>query len=394
MNSLRQIPFLSKSLKLLNLFKGAYVLGWAIFVFYAAITMPIYYWDVIGYVASAYELSGLSGEALRDVTYKDLKNAIPPHTFLKFIGENGIFTNYRTTIYEDASALQQHLPFYKIRYAYVWTTYVLGQLIGSFTQATVLISAASGFLIVLTSGILFWNTRSAIVFLSVTPAIVLLGELLTLASLSQPDAITALATVSLCALILARKHITASLLIALLPIFRTDYLIFALAVSFILFLRGSSMLAVISASFAFLTYFTVNHFAENYGYAVIFNLTLIDQWNSPYPLSMPISNDVRDYVEAYIRGVRQLINTPKIYLYPIVAAAVIFLTSSQARCLNRFFIIYFACLFFVAVHFLLFPAAFLRHYFILPWASLIYLAEAFILYRYPAKGTSKIQIDD
>ena len=379
MNSPEQTHFPYKILsKRSNLFKGAYLLGWALFIFYTGVTKPYYNWDVIGYVASAYELSGLSGEALRDSTYEDIRSAVPhPGYFLALTDENLV---YQSTVYEDPSALQQHLPFYKIRYVYVWATYALGQLIESFAQATVLISATAGFLIVLTSGILFWNAGSVVAFLFVSPAVFFAGAA-KLSRLSTPDAITALAAVFLCALILARKHIAAAFLIALLPIFRTDYLIFALAASFILFLHGSSRLAVLSASFAFLTYFAVNHFAGNYGYAVIFNFTLIDMGSSPYPLQMPISDDVRDYIEAYIRGIRKLIYTPEIYLCPIITAVVIFLTSTQDRYRNRFFIIYFACLFFAVVHFLLFPSAFPRNYFVLSWASIMYLAEAFILYR-------------
>lgn len=389
MNPLKLISFLSEPIsEHPNLFKGIYVLGWAIFVLYYSIANPCYYWDgghlwdVIGYVASAYELIGLSGEALRNTTYEDVRNAVPSNTFSVLTDENNI---YRSTIYKDASALQQNLPFYKIRYVYVWLTYAIGQWTGSFSQATVIVSAISGFFIVLTSGLLFWNTRSVIAFLSVPPAVVFLGELLTLASLSQPDAIAALASIFLCVLILARKHKAAVILIALLPLFRTDFVIFALAAGFILFLRDNSRLAALSASLALLTYFTVNHFAENHGYAVIFNFTLIDRNISPYPLQMPISDDVRDYVEAYIRGIWRLIYTPEIYLYPVITIVVIFFTSAQNRCRNRFFSIYLACLFFVIVHFLLFPAAFLRHYFLLPWASIMYLAEAFVLYLHPVQ---------
>ena len=388
MNSLRLTHFLSKPISdHPNLFKGMYVLGWAIFVFYYAVNIAnphVPWWDVVGYVASAYELSGLSGEALRAATYEDIRNAVSPDTFSALTNENDI---YRLTVYEDASALQQNLPFYKIRYVYVWMTYAIGQWTGSFSQATVLISAVSGIFILLISGLLFWNA-GVIAFLLVPPAVVLLGDLPTLASLAQPDAIAALASIFLCVLILARKHKAAVLLIALLPLFRTDFVIFALAAGFVLFLRGNSRLAVLSASLALLTYFAVNHFAGNHGYAVIFNFTLIDRSSSPYILQMPISDNVRDYVEAYIRGVRRLIDTPEIYLYPLITATVFFFTSARERYRNRFFSIYLACLFFVAVHFLLFPAAFLRHYFILPWASIMYLAEAFALYRHPEQKDS------
>ena len=102
---------------------------------------------------------------------------------------------------------------------------------------------------------------------------------------------------------------------------------------------------------------------------------------------MPISDNVHDYVDAYTRGFRSLADQPKIYLYPAITTAVILFTSVQNRCRNRFFGIYFACLLFIAVHFLLFPSAFSRHYFMLTWASIIYLAEAFTLYRHPMQET-------
>ena len=369
--SLNNFPF-----KLANTFKGVYLVSWALFVLYFAIDRPIYNTDIVGYVASVYELIGLSGDALKDAVYDDVKNAAP-HIYSHYAG---------TKLYEDPSALQQQTPFFKIRYVYVWITYALGQLTGSFSQATVLISAVSGFLIVLISGILFWNAGSGIAFLFVPPAIIL-GSTLTLSRITTVDALAALVAVFLCALILTKRHITTAFLIALLPLFRTDYIIFALAICVILFLRGRSRLAVLSIFFALLTYFAVNHFAENYGYAVIFNYTFIDQWN-PYPLTMPISDNFFDYVKAYIRGVWELINKPHIFFYPIIYTTVlVFLLYNRYQ--NRFFTIYLACLFFAVAHFLLFPFGLFRHYFMILWASTMYLAEAFALYQHQARETSK-----
>ena len=367
-----------------NLFKGAYLLGCALFVLYVGITKSYYSWDMIGYVASAYELSGISGNTLRDTTYGDVRSVVPPYVFQRLVGTDPNIPQ-RLTVYEDASAFQQQIPFFKIRYVYVWMTYALGQLIGSFSQATVLISATAASLIVLISGILFWNTQSVIAFLFVPPIVVSSG-VLTISRHPTPDALVALVAIFLCALILARKYMLAALLIALLPLFRTDYLIFALTASFILFLRDNSRLAVLSAFSALLIYFATNTLAGNYGHLVIFNYTLIDRWNSVYILSMPISDNLLDYVEAYIRGTWSLVNQPNVFLYPVIyTTAIIFCTSMQNRYQNRFLVIYFACLFFIAVHFLLFPAALARHYFMLPWASIMYLAEAFIIFRHQCK---------
>ena len=379
---INSLGYFSKPLKMTNLLKGGYLFGWALFIFCVAVTIPLYGWDVVGYVASVYELSGLSGDALRDATYDDVRKAVPPDTFLEFIRGT-----YGATTYEDPSALQQQIPFYKIRYVYVWMTYVLGQFTGSFSQATVLITAASGFLIVLTSGILFWNSRSVIAFLFVPPAVIL-GGALTLSRLSsQPDALTVMVSIFLCALILFRKHMMVALLIALLPLFRTDYIIFALAICVILFLRGNPRLAVLSVFFALLIYFAVNHFSANYGHAVIFNFSLIASPH-PYPLSMPISDNFFDYVKAYIRGIWNLNNEPRVFFYPgIYTIALIFLIHDRSH--NRFFTIYFCCLFFVTLHFLLFPHVVFRYYFMLPWASIMYLAEAFALYQHQAREVSK-----
>lgn len=361
----------------LNFVKGAYLLICGISVFYFAVMNPFYNWDVIGYVASAYEFSGLSGEALRDATYDDIRNIVPPDLFLSLTAESRV---YRSTVYEDASALQQQLPFYRIRYAYVWTTYALGQLTGSFSQATALISAAAGFLIVFVSGIFFWRAQSTIAFFFAPPAVAV-GGVITISRLSTADAISALAAISLFAAIQSKRHLAAALLIALLPIFRTDYLILSVAASIILFSQRHPRLAALSVFLSVSVYLLVNHFAQNYGHAVIFNFTLISG-PQPYPASMLVSEDVRDYARAYMRGVMVLIQQPAIFLYPaIYTLALIFVISRQRQHQNRFLQIFFAALFFVVAHFLLFPAAFGRNYFILTWASLMYLAEAYSISR-------------
>lgn len=372
--------FSFNQLKLPNSFKGLYVLGWALFLFYVAIAMPLYNPDITGYVASVYGLMGLSGDALKEATFNDLRSALPSNTFSELIR----CCWYK--MYGDASVLQQQIPFFNIRYVYVWSIYALGQLTGSFLQAIVLISATCGFFIILISGILFWKVKSTIAFLFVPPAVIF-GGALELSRITTADALATLVAISLCALILARKHMAVAFLIVLLPLFRTDYLIFSLVAGLILFLRGNSRVAMLSVSFALLTYFAVNHFAENYGHAVIFNYSFIDRWN-PYPSSMPISDNVFDYVWAYMRGIWNLANKSHIFFYPLIyTIALIFLLPNRYQ--NRFLIIYFACLFFVVVHFLLFPAALFRHYFILLWASIMYLSEVFALHLHPVRKTPK-----
>ena len=344
-------------------FSSAYVAFWAAALFVSALVWPSYNWDIIGYTAACLERNGLSGPALHQATYQDIKALVPEAMFQLLTAKDA----YRLGVYQDPEALQQQLPFYRIRYAYVWLVQTFGLLLGSFAQATILVSAACASLIVIISGTLFSVTRSRPVFLAVPP-LVAIASAIEIARLSTPDALAALLAIALSLAMLQKRHVLAAVLIVALPLVRTEFLILSGLFSMALLVQRAFSLAALSATLSLLTYLAANHVAGNYGYAVIFNFTLI-QGPQPYPLSMPISHDINAYVKAYAEGLAKMFKAKEIYIALLTGAVLL------VRKQNRYASLFIISALFVLAHFLLFPAAFSRTYFLLLWACLVCLAE-------------------
>lgn len=88
-----------------NLLKGTYISVCVIALFFVSYSRAYYNFDIIAYVALAYELTGLSGEALRIATYSDVEAFVPSSTYSQLIDEG---PPYRWTIYQEFEALEHN----------------------------------------------------------------------------------------------------------------------------------------------------------------------------------------------------------------------------------------------------------------------------------------------
>ncbi len=223
----------------------------------------------------------------------------------------------------------------RIRYFYIWTVYTLGGITGSFAQATVLISAASAALLVAISSIFFWNSKSTLP-LYLAPPLFCAAGLYSMARFSTPDAMAVLAAAALCLCIAQKKYSFSIILIILLPLFRTDYIIFSCLSVVFLSLKNRSWMFALSMPVALAIYFLANHFSGNYGHAIIFNFTLISG-PQPDPEGMEISQDISDYLSAYKNGIVRMISKNGFIIFILASTlGLMYLLSERFSGKNRF----------------------------------------------------------
>ena len=92
---------------------------------------------------------------------------------------------YRETVFRDPSSLEQQLPFYSIRIAYIELIRLLKNLGLSYTKSTYVISAVFASLAVLILGLVMSETAVPIAMLPIVVAVTGYTEV---ARLSTPDA--------------------------------------------------------------------------------------------------------------------------------------------------------------------------------------------------------------
>lgn len=333
---------------------------------------PLNNWDIIGYVAATHSNAGLTGAELHSATYNEVRAVTSPNTFAVLTQLQG----YRHDVFVDPAALEQQLPFYKVRVAYVWLLGALSDVAGGAARASHVVSAVSaGLLTVLLGALLSWG-RCAIpggLFYLCFPVAALSAGVLGLGRLSTPDALASVAAFSVLAL-LNRAPTPALILLAVIPLFRTDFIILtALVFIFLILERERSRLkfALIFLSAAVFT--AVMVLPEPYGYLTVFNFTLVPGAITPYPEALQVSTDPAVYLQVYINRTIAFLGTPTPLLL-LAASIAAFAHRRMVGELGPAAKTTLIAVAFILAHFALFPLGAIRHY-----AFALLIAEAFLL---------------
>lgn len=161
-------------------FRYLIIIATAATILIYGIMKPEYNWDMIAYVAAAYYKDDYRGVDLTRETYGDIKKEVNAKRFSKLIiGE------YRETVFRDPASLEQQLPFYSLRVAYIELIRLFKRFGLSYTKATYVISAIFASLSVLVLGLIILE---AAVSIAILPFIVALTGYFEIARLSTPDA--------------------------------------------------------------------------------------------------------------------------------------------------------------------------------------------------------------
>lgn len=270
------------------------------------VTAPLYNWDLINYVAAAYTSAGLSGRALSERVYADVRAEVGPTTFATLVtGE------YRQAVWRDPEALRQQVPIARIRVFYVALMQLLHRAGASLPQATYVISAAATAGAALVLGML---CRTLGLSPLLVPLVVASCGYVRLARLSTPDALACLGALTTMWLWLSGRA-GAYLVAALLPLVRSDFVLLpALLAAVDVVAARRRAVAMVAALVAGGIYLWVNVMAGGYGWRMLLHLTFI-VGAFPYPERLPLSSDLGPYLRVYWRGVLSVLGHPHVLIY-------------------------------------------------------------------------------
>ena len=339
---------------------GLVILLTAVFFLISGITSPSYNWDIVAYVAAAYHQSGLSGRELSSATYSELEREVDGDTFKELTAGD-----YVDVVFKDPGSLEQQLPFYTIKVAYIQLMRIFRTLGVSYTSSTYVISAVFASASVLMLALFLFHFGVPILWLPVAATVAGYG---TIASYSTPDAIACF--FALLFIYLFIKGSRASYLIsALLPLVRTDLAILSILTMGFDFYRKRSIYPILSAAAALALYVIINRIAGSYGWLALFNFTFIKI--TPYPAEMHISDNLGAYLQAYVTGYRAFISSRHFMIYILVLFIFIF-RQGHKRPTPEINAIILICILYAGAHFALFPV-YEDRFFAFP-ASLLFLS--------------------
>jgi hypothetical protein len=286
-----------------------------------AIVQPNYSWDLVGYIGSSVNSSD------PQVIYNETFTAIQPIRSNKGIQ---LENPYRADVAANPFHFSEQLPLYSIKPVYVALLKAEHRFGLPYPKSAVLISAASNFL--LTVLLWFWLSSylEGIVLFAVCTLIMLSPNVLELSRWATPDALAMLLAAASFYLILAhKKYFWGSALLTLCVWVRTDALVLAGIVMFVLFLRGKlEFLQFASLSvLALASYFAISHYAGDYGWVVLFHNSFLGGVVSPAETTLHVSATM--YIKQVAKGFYLLLVDGSFALYVLLACLALWLRKSS-----------------------------------------------------------------
>jgi hypothetical protein len=314
-------------------------------VFAFGILQPQRNWDLVAYVAAAYHKDGYRGADLTRETYDDIKKVVSSKRFaLLTTGE------YRGTVFKDPSSLEQQIPFYSIRVAYIELIRLLGSTGLSYTRSTFVTSAFFAALASLMLGLILSKSS---VPTGMLPVVVAVTGYADLARLSTPDSMACFFSLLGIYGLMTKGRIV-FLVATILPLIRTDFILLSGLLMGCSYLQGEKFLSLlfllVSAGF----YFLVTKLNEGYGYLTLFNFAFIGS-PAPYPAGIAISTRLGDYLAPYWLLFNSLIFHSHSVIY-VVALYLFWLKRRQIERQAAFYGLFAVPFIFTAAHLLLFPS--------------------------------------
>ncbi|SEK98675.1 hypothetical protein [Nitrosovibrio tenuis] len=306
---------------------------------------PEHNWDMVAYVAAAFHKDGYRGGDLTRETYGEIKKEASTKRFLPLItGE------YRETVFKDPSSLEQQLPFYSIRVAYIQLIRLLKDIGLSYTKSTYVISAVFASLSVLVLGLIILETAVPIAML---PIIVAVTGYTEVARISTPDAMAGFfSLVGIYSLI--RRGKLVFFIAVILPLIRTDFILLSALLMTFTYFHGNRLFSLFSLVSAVVIYVLVTQLNGNYGYLTLFNFTFIGSF-TPYPADIVISHKLSDYLIPYAKLLESLIAHPHSVVY-VLALYLLWLNHAKVEDKLEFYCLCGLPFLFITMHMLLFPS--------------------------------------
>jgi len=325
-----------------------------------AVFNPFYTWDMIPYSAVVLSIEESDEKILHQMTYEAVKQSIPAEAYA-----NQTATAYQKEMEQNELYFNQQLPFYKIRPLYTSLAYLVHKTGFNLVTAIVIISALSSlFMSIL---ILRWLLDYLDTFYAYLFSFLIIHStgIIQIARVFTPDALSAAILIGAMYVLIQKRVYFACFLLVLAIFARTDNIIFVLiALTYLSFFsvkayrlnwRASLFFVVLSA----LSYLSINHLANNYGWATLFHHTLIHLINNPADYHPNVT-----WVD-YLRVLKQnafeaFLWVNSFFVFLLCAFISVFLGDNNKIYSHLGILMILS----VLTHFLLFPAPFWQRFFI------------------------------
>jgi hypothetical protein len=286
-----------------------------------AVLQPEYTWDLLGYIGSS--VDSTDARTIHDIAF----DAIRPFAAKKDIQ---VDNPYRIDVAANPYHFAEQLPFYSIKPVYVALIKGEHRLGMPFPKAAVAISAVSNLLLAL----LLWRWLSAylggLALATACTLIMLSPNILELSRWATPDCLATLVAALALYLILERRLYFWGCSFFVLDVWvRTDVLVLAGIVFLVLLLRGKLDFAQF-ASLSLLSlgsYFTINHFAGNYGLPALFYNSFQGGLTAPGETLIHFSRSA--YLHQVVRGIYLWLISGSFALYLLLGGLAIWLERSS-----------------------------------------------------------------
>jgi hypothetical protein len=286
-----------------------------------AVVQPQYTWDLVGYIGCS--VNSTDAKVIHKTTFDAIQH-------LSNDKEIQLDNPYRLDVSANPYHFAEQLPFYSIKPLYVILVKGLHRLGMPFAKATVAISAASNFLL----AVLLWywlaSYLSGVALAATSTLIMLSPNILALSRWPTPDLLgTLLASVGLYLIVERRLYFWGSAFLVLDVWVRTDALVLAGIVFAALLLSRKFDLSDFAALslLALTSYFTINHFAGNYGWSALFYNSFLGGLVAPGEAVLRLS--LSAYLHQVIRGAFLWLISGSFALYTLLGGLAIWLIRSS-----------------------------------------------------------------
>lgn len=339
-------------------------------IFWFSLANPIDHWDMLGYAASLLSLSDIDPVALHSAVYSEMQAFTSEAQFEALIGS----TPYRVTMYEDAAAFSQQIPYFKIRILFLWILSAATQTgLGTY-EAMHLLSAGfcSATLFMLYLGFrnhvhsIFW-VISPYLYYEFTQSFYVPRS-------GGVDSFSFFWVAMVCIAFVRYRRILLPLL-ALSVLVRTDLILFVALLFLLLFLEDRSNWRQLAfwglATLA--CYLGVNNWAGNYGWHTVVYYVFVTDMLATHP---DVYSSYRVSLNEYLNFLmypRYWINNwfwvgllsacAAVSIYHFNNGWIALKGNTANHQLQRLVIVGAVCFLYSLAHYFLFPAVFMRFFF-------------------------------
>jgi hypothetical protein len=286
-----------------------------------ALKQPTYSWDLIGYIGSSITSSD------PQFIYHETFAAIQPIRSNKGIQ---LENPYRADVSANPFHFAEQLPLYSIKPAYVALIKSVHRIGFAYPKSAVIISAVSNFLLAVL--VWFWLSSylGGVALFGASTLIMLSPNVLTLSRWATPDALAMFVAAGGLYLILAHeKYFWGSAILIIDVWIRTDSIVLAGIVMFVLLLRGKlELLQFASLSvLALASYFVIGHYSGDYGWTTLFYNSFLGGVTAPGESVLRVS--LKMYLAQVVKGSYLLLVDGSFALYALLACLALWLRKSS-----------------------------------------------------------------